>query len=361
MFIVSIRLKWFYRLGFLLLLFFVIYIFMKLKPMWGPVVTVCVTVLLPFLIGAFISYLLHPVVEYLNEKGMRRWLSITIIYLLFFGGIGFAVYKGIPVIVSQVRELSESVPELVEQYRGRIDKLNHQTAAWPFGIHERFEEGVTLFEGWLKRIPEKAMEYAMKMIDFIVLIALIPFIAFYILKDFTVLKKMAWYMTPKKWRNQGRAFVRDVDASLGGYIRGQIIVCVVIGLISSLLFWIAGMKYPLLLGAIIGITNVIPYFGPIIGAIPAVVIAATMSVKMVLIIAVIVLVLQFLEGNILSPLIVGKSLHMHPLFIMLALLAGGEIGGIVGMVLSIPILAVLKVFVLHARVHFRKKPPLIDK
>lgn len=142
-----------------------------------------------FLIGAFISYLLHPVVEYLNEKGLRRWLSITIIYLLFFGGIGFAVYKGIPVIVSQVRELSESVPELVDQYRSRIDKLNHQTAAWPFGIHERFEEGVTLFEGWLKRIPEKAMEYAMKMIDFIVLIALIPFIAFYILKDFTVLKK----------------------------------------------------------------------------------------------------------------------------------------------------------------------------
>ncbi|MFP3514543.1 AI-2E family transporter, partial [Peribacillus sp. SIMBA_075] len=75
-----------------------------------------------------------------------------------------------------------------------------------------------------------------------------------------------------------------------------------------------GMQYPLLLGAIIGMTNVIPYFGPIIGAIPAVIIAATMSVKMVLIIAIIVLALQFLEGNIMSPLIVGKSLHMHPLF-----------------------------------------------
>ncbi|WP_285765440.1 AI-2E family transporter [Peribacillus sp. SI8-4] len=357
----GIRVKWFYRLGFLLLLFFVIYIFMKLKPLWGPIVTVCVTVLIPFLIGAFISYLLHPVVEYLKGKGMRRWLSITIIYLLFFGGIGFAVYKGIPVMVSQVRELSESVPELVEQYRSRIDNLNHQTAAWPFGIHERVEEGILLFEGWLKRMPEKAMEYAVKLIDFIVLIALIPFIAFYILKDFTALKKMAWYMTPKKWRKQGRDFVRDVDASLGSYIRGQIIVCAVIGLLSSLLFWIVGMDYPLLLGAIIGVTNVIPYFGPIIGAIPAVILAATISVKMVVIIAIIVVVLQFLEGNVLSPLIVGKSLHMHPLFIMLALLAGGEIGGITGMVLSIPILAVLKVFVLHARVHFRKKPPLIDK
>lgn len=103
-------------------------------------------------------------------------------------------------------------------------------------------------------------------------------------------------MTPKKWRKQGRAFVRDVDASLGGYIRGQIIVCAVIGLISSLLFWVVGMQYPLLLGAIIGITNVIPYFGPIIGAIPAVIIAATISVKMVSIIAVIVLAPNSLRG-----------------------------------------------------------------
>ena len=357
----NIRVKWFYRLGFILLLFFIIYIFMKLKPMWGPAVTVLVTVFLPFFIGAFISYLLHPVVEFLNKRGMRRWLSIVIIYLLFFGGLGYAVYMGIPMMTSQVRELSESVPELVEQYRSRVEKLNHQTANWPFGIHERFEEGVVLFENWLSAMPEKVMALALKLFDFILLIGLIPFIAFYILKDFASLKKMAWYMTPKKWRKQGRAFVQEVDASLGGYIRGQIIVCAAIGVISSLLFWIVGMEYPLLLGAIIGVTNVIPYFGPIIGAIPAVVIAATISVKMVLIIVIIVVILQFLEGNILSPLIVGKSLHMHPLFIMFALLAGGEVGGILGMVLSIPILAVLKVFIQHARVHFRKKPSLIDK
>ena len=122
------------------------------------------------------------------------------------------------------------------------------------------------------------------------------------------------------------------------------------------------MKYPLVLGAIIGITNVIPYFGPIIGAIPAMIIAATMSVKMVMTVAIIVLVLQFFEGNILSPLIVGKSLHMHPLFIMLALLAGGELGGMVGMIFSIPILAVLKVFVyMHAFTLERKLRLLTNK
>lgn len=358
---VNIPMKWFYRLGFLLLLFFVIYIFMKLKPMWGPFVSILITVLLPFFIGAFISYLLHPVVEYLNHKGMRRWLSIAIIYLIFFGGIAVAVYKGFPAIMSQVREFSESAPELIEQYRTKVKSIHHQTADWPFGLHEKFEQGVAWFESWLNGIPAKAMNYASKLLDFFLLIAIIPFIAFYILKDFTSIKRAAWYMTPKKWRRQGKAFLRDVDKSLGGYIRGQIIVCASIGVISSLLFWVAGMKYPLLLGGIIGITNVIPYFGPIIGAVPAVILAATVSVKMVIMVVIIVFVLQFLEGNVLSPLIVGKSLHMHPLFIMLALLAGGEIGGVIGMVLSIPVLAVVKVFILHARVHFRKRPTYIDK
>lgn len=114
------------------------------------------------------------------------------------------------------------------------------------------------------------------------------------------------------------------------------------------------MRYPLLLGTIIGVTNVIPYFGPIIGAVPAVIIASALSVKMVVITIGIIIVLQFLEGNILSPLIVGKSLHMHPLLIMLALLAGGEAGGILGLIIAVPILAVFKVSMIHAKKHFSK-------
>ena len=131
-------------------------------------------------------------------------------------------------------------------------------------------------------------------------------------------------MTPRKWRQSGTILLRDIDKSLGSYIRGQILVCAIIGAVSTILFWIFDMKYPLLLGSIIGITNVIPYFGPVIGAIPAMLIAATMSVKMIVIVIVVILLLQFLEGNILSPLIVGKSLHIHPLVIMFALIRRGR-------------------------------------
>lgn len=357
----DIRLKWFYRLGFLFLLFIVFFIFMKLKPMWGPIVSVASIIFSPFFIGAFISYLLHPIVEALHRRGMKRGLSVIIIYLIFFGVTGFGLYKGIPATVNQIQELSENAPSLIRQYKTWVEMLHDHTSNWPFGIQERIEKGLDNLEVQMNVYVNKILNYSTKIFDFLVLLALIPFISFYMLKDYDELKKMIWYMTPKKWRNQGRAFMRDVDTSLGEYIRGQLLICAAIGVACTLLFWLFGMKYPLVFGTIIGITNVIPYFGPIIGAIPAMIIAATMSVKMVLTVAIIVIVLQFLEGNVLSPMIVGKSLHMHPLFIMLALLAGEEMGGIVGMILSIPILAVLKVIILHARVHFRKKTPLVDK
>lgn len=184
------------------------------------------------------------------------------------------------------------------------------------------------------------------------MIALIPFITFYMLKDVDLIKKATWYLTPRKWRKRGVQFLRDVDESLGGYIRGQILVGASIGTIAAFLFWFVDMKYPLLLGVIVGITNIIPYFGPIIALVPITIIAATMSMKMVITSVIIVVILQFLEGNILSPLIVGKSLHMHPLLIMLALFAGGEIAGIIGLILGVPILAILKVILLHSRNHF---------
>lgn len=350
--------KWYYRLGFLLLLFIVIFIFIKLQPIWVPIIKVIFTLLIPFSVAAFITYLLHPIVEALHSRGLHRGVSILIIYILFFGGAGFAFYKGVPALIHQLRDLAENAPFFAEQYKQMVNNIMDKTSTWPAGIHERIEDGINRIEQWLDSFLASTMTFLMDIINSIVTIAVIPFIAFYMLKDFDVMKKAAWYITPRQWRQPGTRFLHDVDHSLGSYIRGQLLVCLVIGVLSSLFFWIAGIKYSLLLGAIVGITNVIPYFGPIIGAIPAVIIAATMSVKMVLISLAIVFSLQFLEGNILSPLIVGKSLHMHPLMIMFALLAGGEIGGILGLILAVPVLVILRAALIHAKDHIileRKK------
>ncbi|MFD2446164.1 AI-2E family transporter [Bacillus sp. CGMCC 1.16607] len=351
----DIRMKWYYRLGFLLLLFVVTYVFLKIELIWLPILKVVFTVLFPFIVAALITYLLHPLVEKIHSMGIHRGIAVVIIYTLFFGGVGVAFYKGIPVFIKQIKDLAENLPVFADQYRNWLQSIQAQTSEWPMGLHERIEDGIVSFEKRLETLLSTVLKSMMNIINSIFVIAIIPFISFYMLKDIDQLKKATWYLTPRKWRRQGILFLKDVNESLGSYIRGQLIVCVIIGAVSALFFWIIQMKYPLLLGFIIGVTNVIPYFGPVIGAIPAVIIAATISVKMVIFVVIIILVLQFLEGNILSPLIVGKSLHMHPLMIMFALLAGGEVSGIVGLILAVPILAIIKVAILHARNHFMKK------
>ncbi|MDF1510655.1 AI-2E family transporter [Robertmurraya sp. DFI.2.37] len=346
------RLRWIYRFTFLLLLFVLIYVFFKLKPVWLPFIDMVAVIFTPFIISAFITYLLHPIVEKLHENYFPRWLSILIIYLLFFGGIAFAIYKGLPAFILQLRDLVDSAPEFANQYRSWVILIQEQTSAWPEGFQERVDEGIIAAEQAVDRMLTKLLDYLVGILNSMIMIALIPFITFYMLKDVDLIKKAAWYLTPRKWRKKGVQFLKDVDESLGGYIRGQILVGASVGTIAAFLFWFVDMKYPLLLGVIVGITNIIPYFGPIIALVPITIIAATMSMKMVITSVIIVVILQFLEGNILSPLIVGKSLHMHPLLIMLALFAGGEMGGIIGLILGVPILAILKVILLHSRNHF---------
>jgi predicted PurR-regulated permease PerM len=350
----DIRLKWYYRLGFLLLLFIVLFVFLKLQPIWLPILKITIIVVLPFVIAAFISYLLHPVVETLHENYLPRWLAVLIIYTLFFGSIGVALYNGIPAVIHQLRDLTENAPSFANQYREWINEIQDKTSTWPVAFQERIDSSIVAVENMLDHALTRAVNLGMGIINSALLFAIIPFIAFYMLKDYEKIKKAVWYITPKKWRGEGILFLRDVDKSLGSYIRGQLLVCVIIGTISALSFWFIGLRYPLLLGLIVGVTNIIPYFGPVIGAVPAVIIAATMSVKMILFVVIIIAVLQFLEGNILSPFIVGKSLHMHPLLIMFALLTGGEIGGILGLILAVPILSILKVSLLHAKQHFSK-------
>ncbi|PJW17499.1 AI-2E family transporter [Geobacillus sp. WSUCF-018B] len=342
----------FLRIGKWLLVTAIVYLIVRMKDVWWPVVDFVATALAPFLLAAFITYLLHPLVEFIHRKGVPRALAILLIYVLFFGAVGYGLYRGVPLFIAQLRELDEQLPSLMDTYRRWARHVHDETSTWPMEVHTRIEAMFVQLEEAAAGAVTMAIDAAKSFIGSAATLLLIPFIVFYMLKDIEVLKRAVWYMTPKRWREPGMAFLKDVDESLGGYIRGQLFVCAAIGLAAALGLWLAGMDYPLLLGFIIGLTNIIPYFGPLLGAIPAVILAATISLKMVIIVLIIIFALQFLEGNVLSPLIVGKSVHMHPLAIMLALFAGGELAGVPGLILAVPTAAVLKVAVSHWKEHY---------
>jgi predicted PurR-regulated permease PerM len=345
--------RWLFRLSILLLLFLCSYIFLKLSPLWKPVLDIILAVFVPFFIASFLTYLLHPVVEKMHNLGVPRSLAIIFIYFTFFGTAGFALYKGFPMIVHQLKDLGENIPFFMDIYRQWIDKLYLQTSSLPDSFHSRIEQSLLGVEEFVSEQIAHTIQLSKRLLNSIILFVIIPFISFYLLKDFDLVCRTTWYLTPRRFREPGRKLLSDIDDSLGNYIRGQLLVCLFVGVMATIALWVTGMKYPLLLGAIIGLTNVIPYFGPILGAVPAAIIAATMSVKMIIIVVIIVFILQLVEGNLLSPLIVGKSLHMHPIFIILALLIGEEIGGVIGLLLAVPMMAVLKVTASHIILHFR--------
>ncbi|EMI10527.1 AI-2E family transporter [Anoxybacillus gonensis] len=343
------HLHFFVRFTKLLFVLVCLYFIVKLKSVWLPFLHLFIKIVTPFFIAAFITYLLHPVVEYVHQRGMPRALAILSIYALFFGGIGFAVYKGTPLFIAQLEDLNKSLPMFVRTYEQWTNAIHEQTATWPYDVHQRIEAMIAEAESFISEAVTGAIIGLKQIINRVIIFFIIPFIAFYMLKDVELIKKAAWDLTPKRWRKQGVQFLRDVDRTLGGYIRGQLFVCLLIGTAATLAFWLIGMKYPLLLGIIVGATNVIPYFGPIIGAIPAAIIAATVSVNMLFLTVGIVFLLQFIEGNILSPFIVGKSLHLHPLIIMFSLFVGGEIGGVFGLIVAVPIVAIAKETFTHIR------------
>ncbi|CAM4139348.1 membrane protein [Bacillus manliponensis] len=345
----NLKIIWIYRLGLLLLIFLCLFVFLKIKPLWEPILFVFKVAITPFFIACFIAYLLHPLIEKLHEKGMPRTFAILLIYVLFFGGVGYGVYKGTPAVIAQLQEINSNFPQFVSMYDGWMDGVTEQTENFPQFIGEKIKEMTIGIEAKLQSILDKAMSTARGLLDSLLIIFLIPFIVFYILKDYGEFYHIFWKLVPEKWRKDGQQLAREIDTSLGNYIRGQLFVCFILGSVAVILFWIIGLKYPLLLGIIVGVTDIIPYFGPVLGAIPALMIAATVSTKLVIKVTITIIILQFVESNILSPYIVGKSLHMHPVVIMFALLVGGEIAGVVGLLLSVPILAVIRTVIMHIK------------
>ncbi|ENQ3104121.1 AI-2E family transporter [Bacillus cereus] len=345
----NLKIIWIYRLGLLLLIFLCLLVFLKIKPLWAPILFVLKVAVTPFFIACFIAYLLHPLIEKLHEKGVPRTLAILLIYILFFGGLGYGVYKGTPAIITQLQEMNEQFPQFVNMYETWTDGVREQTENFPEFVNEKVKQIFAGIEGKIQALLNKVMSTARGILDSLLIIFLIPFIVFYILKDYGEFYHIFWKIVPEKWRKDGQQLAKEIDKSLGNYIRGQLFVCLILGGVSALAFWFIGMKYPLLLGIIVGVTDIIPYFGPILGAIPTLMIAATVSTNLVIKAGIALAILQFVESNILSPYIVGRSLRMHPVVIMLALLIGGEVGGLVGLLLSVPLLAILRTIIVHAK------------
>lgn len=345
MFLKHKALEFMYWLIIGILVFLFLYLLVKLFPMYGAAATFLLRLLAPFLVSALIAYLLYPVIDKLHVYHLPRGLAILMIYLLFFGGVAYLVYRLYPTVVHQVHDLNQQLPVLIRQYEILIYQMYEYTSFLPEMIHDKMDEVIRGVEAGLGNVLDGLIGGMTKLFDMVIFLTVIPVLVFYYLKDYDNLKGYVKRFVPEKYESRMSRMVHAVDESLGNYIRGQLLVCLFVGLSSWIAFQLLGLDYALLLAIVMAVTNIIPYFGPIIGAAPAVAIALTISGQMVLFVVLAILVIQVIEGNLLSPYIVGKSIDIHPVAIIFALLLGGQLFGVIGLIIAVPLLAVLKVVV----------------
>lgn len=345
--------KWLVRLIVSILIVALIYLLLLIKPIWEWIFHLIWIGSIPFIISGFIGYLMNPLIKILEKKNLKKWVAIGIVFLLFFGIGGMVIYFGSTRAYEQFQELSGQAPIIFKRYHGYLLDLNNHMDSLPSGVKDSANIAVERIE---LIILSKINDFVSKMehIPSIVLtLTLIPFITFYLLKDTEQIKRFFIGFIPNRYEASVRSYFIEINSSLGGFVRGQVVICAILGVLSSLLFGVVGMSYPVILGIIIGLTNIIPNVGPLLGAIPAVIIALTISKGMVIKVIIIIATLQIIEGNLISPLVMGKTIHLHPLLVMIALFIGEEVAGFTGLILSVPILAVLKVTYSHLKFHYK--------
>ncbi|MCH9013170.1 MAG: AI-2E family transporter [Proteobacteria bacterium] len=320
-------------------------------------------VLLPFVAGMAVAYLLDPVCDRLEAWGLSRTLATTVLTIFFLVAVAAAAVLLIPVLAGQVASLLERVPDLIEALRGQSARLLALVEARvdPAMI-ERIEGAVAgsadRLVAWGTEFLGQVISGGVALANLISLLVITPVVAFYLLRDWDRIVARVDTWLPREHAETIREQVREVDRTLAGFLRGQGTVCFILGLFYAIALSIAGLDFGLVVGLVAGLLSFIPYVGAIVGLVLSVGLAILQfdDWPRVAIVAGIFFVGQAVEGNFLTPKLVGESVGLHPVWIIFGLLAGGAIFGFVGVLLAIPAAAVIGVGVRFALGRYLQSP-----
>ncbi|MEF2968926.1 AI-2E family transporter [Paenibacillus sp. M1] len=343
-----------FRYGVWLLLGLVILYFVwLLRPMFAVVYGFLKAIFSPFIIAVIISYVLNPVVKMLGGRKVPRTAAVLLIYAVFLTSLAVILMNVIPMFIEQLEELGEHLPELTLHTQQLMNRWDNTLL--PGSIRMGMNNWFFQFENRLAAAISSFLNNIGTTIGVVFNAFIIPFLIFYMLKDFEVFERMILKYLPRSRRKSIVSLLKDIDEALGNYVRGQLLVCVIIGVLAYIGYMIIGMPFALIFAGVVAVCNVIPYLGPFLGAAPAMLMATTISWKMVLMVLLVNMLCQMVESNVISPQVVGRSLHLHPLLIIFALLVGGEVGGVVGLVLAVPFFAVGKVVIQHFYAYYVRR------
>lgn len=316
-------------------------------------------VILLIVLAIFFAYLIAPLVEFVRrpfqlrgrEHIMPRVAAIAIVYVIIFGSLVIALYFLLPRLGTQITQFAQQAPTYLTSARARADSLKEFYGRYqiPTSAREAITRNVThVIETVGAYMTEGAGNFFIASLSYVPWLVLIPILAFFLLKDADSFRRSALQMLPRgRWRWRGDEFFQDINSTLAAYIRAQLMACLLIGVICTLGFLLMDVPYPLVLGILAALLEFIPLVGPLTLAIIAALISSFYSVKLALGVLLFLGVLRVVQDYVIYPRLIGQGIHLHPLAVILAILAGAELAGVAGIFLAIPVIAIATVGYRH--------------
>lgn len=304
------------------------------------------SILILIVIGILFATAVEPIVNRLRRYNLSRSQSIMVVYGVLLGALAIAFVLVAPTLIHHVSNFDTSIPGFFDNLRQQA--LESRSSFLRTTGAESIAKARQAYLDY-RANPDidssQALRIVSSVLGAIITIISVLVIAFYWMTEKIIIKRLVLSLVPLKERDRAHTLWDNVEAKLGGWTRGQLILCAIMGISSSILFFAIGLKFWLALGIWIGITEIIPYVGPIIGGATAVLVALTQSPKEAVLVLIIVILLQQLEGHILVPRVMHGAVGLSPLTVVISVIIGERLLGPLGAVLAVPIGAVVQVLV----------------
>ncbi len=306
----------------------------------------------PVVLSVAIIYILNPVVNRFTERRMPRFLATILAFTLFLGVLVLAGLLIVPSIREQTTGLGTDFPQIYEDSARQIEDISERTG-FPVDIwsYEELESFVTdpdtqdtVIDATLARLGALTSG----LLEAVLVIFVAPVLALYILMDLPRVRRESLGLIPAAHREEVRFVSARMGQAVGGFLRGQVFVALIVGVMMSLGFWLIGLRFWLIIGMIAGFLNIIPFVGPWVGGALGVTVGlVTDSVSTAVYAALVALVVQQIDNNFVSPTVLRATVRLHPAVVILVLILGGAIGGLWGVILAVPATAAIKILTGH--------------
>ncbi|SJZ52865.1 AI-2E family transporter [Selenihalanaerobacter shriftii] len=339
----------FFKTAYAVILILVIILLLGQIPyVMKPLSTVLSIIIFPLLLGGFLYYLLRPLVRFFVNKVNNKTIAIIITFLIVIAFWAFVIYFGGSIIYSEVKELFNYFSFNYETTKQSISQIINFS-----NEHFRFLKDLNLQKrllNFVKGLLSEMSNYNFmgtfsSLSNLATIIVLIPFVVFYFLKDDDKIHDFLLSALPSKNQHKLERTLQEIDQILSAYISSQLIVALILGVLMFIGYLIIGLPNVLGLALIAMVTSFIPILGPSLGILPALLIALTTSLLMVIKVLVVLSITQYLEGNLIRPLVQGEKLNIHPLVVLFLIIISILLFGILGALFAVPIYAVIRIVI----------------